>query len=128
MSVDAGHELANALYCFRKVSTRRTFWGQIYFLNGVHRLKTRKTCILGFIPPVIESLFELISVWVAGGHESERLPHCDKECTVLAKRLEGSFHCTDLGFSLFDAKIYGLFDGVIFKIDVLKFFKIYSFF
>ncbi len=30
----------------------------------------------------------------------------------------------DLGFSLFDAEFYALFDGVIFKIDILQFFKI----
>ncbi len=43
--------------------------------------------------------------------------------TVLVERLSGSFHCTDLEFSLFDA----LFDGVIFKIDILNFFKICPF-
>ncbi len=30
---------------------------------------------------------------------------------------------TDLGFSVFDAEFYALFDGVIFKIDVLHFLK-----
>ncbi len=30
----------------------------------------------------------------------------------------------DLGFSLFDAEFYALFDGVIFKIDILHFFNI----
>ncbi len=32
------------------------------------------------------------------------------------------------GVSLFDAEGYALFDGVIFKIDILQFFKIYPFF
>ncbi len=52
--------------------------------------------------------------------------HCPP--TVLVERLSGSFHCTDLGFSLFDAEFYALFDGVIFKIDILQFFKICPFF
>ncbi len=34
----------------------------------------------------------------------------------------------DLRFSLFDAEFYALFDGVICKIDILHFFKIYPFF
>ncbi len=33
-----------------------------------------------------------------------------------------------MGFSLFDAEFYALFDGVILKIDVLQFFKICPFF
>ncbi len=33
-----------------------------------------------------------------------------------------------LGFRLFDAEFYALFDGVICKIDILHFFKIYPFF
>ncbi len=32
------------------------------------------------------------------------------------------------GFSLFDAEFYSLFDGVIFKIDILQIFKIRHFF
>ncbi len=48
--------------------------------------------------------------------------------TVLASPLKGSFHCTDLGFSLFDAEFYALFDGGIFKINILQFFKICHFF
>ncbi len=48
--------------------------------------------------------------------------------TVLVKRLSGSFHCTDLEFLLFDAEFSALFDGVIFKIDILQFFKLYPFF
>ncbi len=40
--------------------------------------------------------------------------------TVLAK---GSYHCTDLGFSLFNAEFCS-----IFKIDILQFFKICLFF
>ncbi len=47
-----------------------------------------------------------------------------KRYTVLVERLAGSFHCVDLGFSLFDAEFYALFDGVLFKINVLQFFKI----
>ncbi len=35
--------------------------------------------------------------------------------TVLVER-------TDLGFSLFDAEFYALFDGVIIKIDILPLF------
>ncbi len=41
--------------------------------------------------------------------------------TVLVERLLGSFHCTDVGFSLFDAEFYALFDGIIFNIDILQF-------
>ncbi len=37
---------------------------------------------------------------------------------MFVERLWGSFHCTDLGFSLFDAEFYALFDGVIFKIRI----------
>ncbi len=48
--------------------------------------------------------------------------------TVLAKRLKGSFHCTDLRFSLFDAEFYAVFDDIIFKINILQFFKICPFF
>ncbi len=33
-----------------------------------------------------------------------------------------------MGFSLLDAEFYALFDGVIFKIDILQFFKICPFF
>ncbi len=51
----------------------------------------------------------------------------DNLYTVLVERLQGSFHCTDLGFSLFDAEFYALFDGVIFKIQILQFFKICPF-
>ncbi len=47
---------------------------------------------------------------------------------MLVKRLWGSFHCTDLEFSLFDAEFYALFDGVIPKIDILQSFKICLFF
>ncbi len=47
---------------------------------------------------------------------------------MLAKRLSGSFHCTDLGVSLFDAEFYDLFVEVICKIDILHFFKIYPLF
>ncbi len=36
---------------------------------------------------------------------------------MLVERLEGSFHRTDSGFSLFDAQFNALFDGVILKID-----------
>ncbi len=50
-----------------------------------------------------------------------------RQNTVLVKRLLGSFHCTDLGFSLSDAEFYALFDGVIFKIDILQFLG-YAFF
>ncbi len=42
---------------------------------------------------------------------------------MLVERLQGSFHCMDLGFSLFDVEFYALFDGVIFKIDILHFFR-----
>ncbi len=38
--------------------------------------------------------------------------------TALVKRLLGSFHCTNLGFSLFDAEINALFPGVMHKIMV----------
>ncbi len=48
--------------------------------------------------------------------------------TVLVERLSGSFHCTDMEFSLFDAEFYALFDGVISKIDILQFSKIGPFF
>ncbi len=34
----------------------------------------------------------------------------------------------DLEFSLFDAEFSALFDGVIFKIEILHFFKLYPFF
>ncbi len=34
----------------------------------------------------------------------------------------------DVGFSLFDAEFFALFDGVIFKIDILQSFKICPFF
>ncbi len=47
--------------------------------------------------------------------------------TVLVERLKSSFHCTDLVFSLFDAEFYAPFDCVIFKIDILQFFKICPF-
>ncbi len=52
----------------------------------------------------------------------------DRLYTVIVERLQGSFHCTDLGFSLFDAEFYALFHGVILKIHILLFFKIYPFF
>ncbi len=48
--------------------------------------------------------------------------------TVLEERLYFPFHCTDLGFSLFDAEFYVFFDGVIFKIDISQLFKICLFF
>ncbi len=42
---------------------------------------------------------------------------------MLVERLQGSFHCTDLGFSLFDAEFHALFVGVICKIDILHFLR-----
>ncbi len=44
--------------------------------------------------------------------------------TVLVERFKG----WDLGFSLFDAEFNALFDGIIFKIDILQSFKICPFF
>ncbi len=40
--------------------------------------------------------------------------------TVLVERLQGSFHCTDLGFNQFDAEFNALFGGVIFRIEILQ--------
>ncbi len=48
--------------------------------------------------------------------------------TVLVERLSSSSHRTGLGFRLFDAELCALFDGVIFKTDILQIFKIYLFF
>ncbi len=48
--------------------------------------------------------------------------------TGLVEQLLGPFECTDLVFIPFDAEFYALFDGTIFKIDILQFFKICPFF
>ncbi len=43
--------------------------------------------------------------------------------TALVERLQGLFHCTDLGFSPFDAEFYALFDGVFFKLAFRNFLR-----
>ncbi len=42
---------------------------------------------------------------------------------MLVERLLGSFHSTDLGFGLFDAEFYAVFDGVISKSKFCNFLR-----
>ncbi len=45
---------------------------------------------------------------------------------MLMERLLLWSECTGLVLSLIDAEFYALFDDIIFQIDVLHFFKIYT--
>ncbi len=82
-------------------------------------VKTVGLLILHFstLKPYLQSL-PFYSIQPSSRHNAVKRP------TVLVERLKGSFHYKDIRLILFDAEFYALFDGVMFKIDVLQFFKI----